>query len=159
MASLKVIAIDPGERTGWARATVVDGVIGEPVHGVSALQDFALKLGQVISDYDVVIYETWRLYPHMARKMIGNDMQPSQLVGIIRYLGWTNPGVKLVSQGANIKDYADKTMPEPWQERMAVASEEHDQDALRHLWYWYWRAFVVEDSHGKQAITAQRGDS
>lgn len=133
-----VLAIDPGERVGWATGEVDEG-LEVADHGVAPLRDFAIKLGESVSKYDVVIYETWRLRADVARKMVGNDFQPSQLIGIIRYLGWITPGVKLVSQGPQIKRTALKTMPIQIHRRMHLSSEQHDQDALMHLWYYAWK--------------------
>lgn len=149
----RVLAIDPGERVGWARAVLhPDGVlrwtdpdtegtcpgVRDVVQGVTPLKDFALKLGEVFGEYDTVVYETWRLYPHMAKKLIGNDMQPSQMVGIIRYCAWLNPKVKLVSQGADTKNLADNAYGAWLAPRFELSTEEHDKDALRHLvWYWH----------------------
>lgn len=141
---LAVLALDPGERTGWARADVQpDGSWQDIRQGVHALKDMALALDRNFRDYDLVIYETWRLYPHKAKAMIGNDMQPSQMVGIIRFLGWQYPDVQLVSQGASTKTTADKTMPEWLAERFTHSSEEHDRDALRHLWFWTWKNYPI----------------
>lgn len=141
----RVLAIDPGERVGWAT-----GLLGASAdefeienRGVHPLQDFALKLGKSIADYDVVVYESWRLYPGMAKRMVGNDMQPAQLVGIIRYLGWISPTVKLVTQGAKIKETALKTMPDWLSEHMKQSTEQHDQDAIMHLWYYHWSKTVL----------------
>lgn len=117
--------------------------------GVSTLKDFALALHANFANYDVVVYETWRLYPEMGKRMVGNDMQPSQLVGMIRLCAWLNPKVKLVSQGANIKKTAMKTMPDWIKARMELSTEQHDQDALMHLWHYYWTNYwTPEDSHG-----------
>jgi hypothetical protein len=143
---LRAIAIDPGERTGWAVGTVPPD---EPPRlliesqGVNTIKTFAKTLGEKIGDYDVVIYETWRLRPDMARKMVGNDFQPSQLIGIIRYLCWIHPDVKIVSQGPNVKATGEKVMPEYIRERFARSSEQHDKDALMHLSHWFWKAYTI----------------
>lgn len=150
---MKVLAIDPGERVGWAHGRAAPlandpdprygGAFEVTGQGVTPLQDFALKLHEVFGDYDVVVYETWRLYPGMAKAMVGNDMQPSQLVGMIRLCGWLNPKTRLVSQGANIKNTALKTMPAWLTERMEKSSEQHDQDALMHLWHFHWTKHIA----------------
>lgn len=150
----RIIALDPGERTGWA-AGVWDpqaGQLGELRQGVATLKDMAMALGDRIHTYDTVIYETWRLYPHMARAMTGNDFQPVQLVGIIRFLSWQHPHIKLVSQGANIKDTALKTMPKELADRFKRSSEQHDKDALMHLWHYIWRTRI--DGNEKQPVIA-----
>jgi hypothetical protein len=143
---MKAIAIDPGERVGWATSILTSTELTDIKQGVTPLKDFAMKLGKVAGEYDVIVYEAWRLYPAAAKSMIGNDMQPSQLVGMIRYFGWLNPQVKMVVQGANIKTTAEKTMPDWFKERMALSSEQHDQDALMHLWHYWWTLNVKEKS-------------
>lgn len=169
---MKALAIDPGERVGWARGEVVDGVrmmrgtnacsphIGEletiPTepckllrvedHGITKLWPFAVKLGKVFADYDVVIYETWRLRATMAKKFIGNDFQPVQLIGVIRYLHHIHPHVKLVSQGPAIKSTAEKTVPPDLRARLDALPKAHDEchdyDALLHLHHWFWKRYV-----------------
>ena len=143
---MRTLAIDPGERVGWAVGDANPNGLDILEQGVHPLKDFALKLGEVIANYDVVVYESWRLYPNAAKTMIGNDMQPSQLVGMIRYLGWLNPQVKMVVQGANIKETALKTMPEHIHERLAKSSEQHDQDAIMHLWFYWWDKYVRQEA-------------
>jgi hypothetical protein len=143
---MKILAIDPGERVGWATGTITPDGEGHALtvtgQGVDTLRDFSLSLEQHVREADVVIYETWRLYPHMAKKMIGNDMQPSQLIGIIRFVCWKDPSVKVVTQGASIKNTALKTMPEELHERMELSTEQHDQDAIMHLWHYYWKNYA-----------------
>lgn len=144
----RIIATDPGERTGWAHGLVDEaGKLEVTGQGVSTIKDFGLKLVEVAGNYDVIIYETWRLYPEMAKRMIGNDMQPSQMVGMIRLAAWMHPNVRLVSQGARIKKTALKTMPDWMVERMTESSEQHDQDALMHLWYFYWREVICQQAN------------
>lgn len=139
------IAIDPGERVGWAVGESDGDNLEVLRQGVHPLRDFAIALGKGIGNYDVLIYETWRLYPQMAKTMIGNDMQPSQLIGIIRYLGWITPGVEFVPYGANIKKTAEKTMPDWLRERSELSTEQHDKDALMHLWHWHWTKLHKEN--------------
>jgi len=144
---LNVLALDPGEKVGWARAVVLPNAEWLDLrHGIHHLKDMALALGRSAVRYDVVIYETWRLYPSMAKSMVGSDFQTSQFIGMVRYLTWINPRVKLVSQGASIKKTADKTAPDWLQEIIdnepASHDDGHNVDALRHLWFWTWEKYV-----------------
>lgn len=154
---LSALAIDPGERVGWANGLIhphhfqadqsgrehdLGAGLQVEGQGVHDLKTFALKMFESFANYDVVIYETWRLYPGHAKAMVGNDMQPSQLVGMIRLASWLNPKVKLVSQGATIKKTATKTMPAYIKDRFALSTEQHDQDALMHLWFYCWENYV-----------------
>lgn len=142
-----VLAIDPGERVGWAHGVLDDSSFEVTGQGVTPLRPFALKLEEVWPNYDTVVYESWRLYPTAGKTMIGNDMQPSQLVGMIRFIGWHHqPQVGMVVQPAKIKDTALKTMPEWLHERMKLSTEQHDQDALMHLWHYYWKTYIAKEA-------------
>lgn len=148
----RIVTIDPGERTGYATGVIYDGGDGVPEprlevseHGVATIKDFALKLHEVAEGYDAIVYETWRLYPKAAQYMIGNDMQSSQMVGMIRLCAWVY-NVPVVSQGADIKETALKTMPDWMHRRMAKSSEQHDKDALMHLWFYYWDKYVTAEA-------------
>lgn len=140
---MKVLAIDPGERTGWAIGEIEDSKLTIVNQGVTPLKDFALKFHEVAGDYDVVVYEWWRLRADVAKKMIGNDFLPSQLIGMIRLSAWLNPKVKLVSYGPQVKTTAIKVAPDWLKERKALSSEEHDKDALDLLYYYFWENFVT----------------
>jgi len=61
---------------------------------------------------DIVVYETWTLYPDKAQQQIGSDMPTSQLIGVIKYVHWATrdgsnrwPGgtIELIGQPASIK--------------------------------------------------------
>lgn len=153
----KVIAIDPGERVGWATAEYVApspelGADREGLflvnHGISLLKPFALKLAEVIPNYDIVIYEKFVLYAgEKGRSQVGSEIPTAQLVGMIRLLAWLNDK-KLVSQGATVKKTADKTAQGVFKELIESESKTHDDahdiDAIRHVWYWYWKQEVSD---------------
>lgn len=134
----RVLVMDPGERTGWCTAELSEKGIRKVTQGVHPIKDLALAVYNNAEKYDTFVYETWRLYPHMAKKLVGNDMQPSQFIGMIRLIGWLNPRIKLVSQGANLKETGMKVMPPNVRKRLRLSSEQHDKDALMHLSaYWF----------------------
>jgi hypothetical protein len=138
-----LFAADPGERTGVVvvavaadfnpQAATPDGfaIVDQDVWPVRAV---GTNLASWMRPCDVVAYETWRLYKTHALAMIGNDMQPSQVVGMIRYEAWRQ-NKKLVSNGALVKNPALKTMPGWLKTHMEKSSEQHDQDAIMHAWY------------------------
>lgn len=142
----QIVAFDPGERTGYAAGAMdVDKFdpktgAGFAVHdqGVLTVREAARELRALIAGRDVVVYETWRLYQDKALALVGNDMQPSQVIGMIRYVAW-DEGTKIRNNGADIKAVALKTMPDWLKEHMTKSTEQHDQDAIMHLWYYCWR--------------------
>jgi hypothetical protein len=140
-----IVAFDPGERTGFVAFTVdqsFDPETGNGLRvvdqGVLTVRQVARQLSEILAPADVVTYETWRLYATHAQEMIGNDMQPSQVVGMIRYEAWKQKK-KVVSHGADIKGVAWKTMPQWLRDHMDLSSEQHDKDAIMHGWYIVWR--------------------
>lgn len=142
---MKILAVDPGERVGWATGELDGDNLTIGAHGITALWPFALKLSQRVDTYDVVIYETWRLRRDMASKFIGNDFQTVQLIGVIRFLAMRTNTVQLVSQGPAIKSTAEKTAPPSLRARLdslpKAHDECHDYDALLHLHYWHWKRY------------------
>lgn len=142
----QIIAFDPGERTGYAVGSLdVDefdpktgaGFAVEE-QGVLTVREMGRQLRDLVRDCDVVVYETWRLYQDKALALVGNDMQPSQVIGMIRFVAWEQ-GTKIRNNGADIKAIANKTMPDWLRKHMAKSTEQHDQDAIMHLWYYCWR--------------------
>lgn len=141
----RIAAFDPGERTGYVVVlveasfdpTTGDGFTIEQ-QGVLTVRQVGHQLRSILEDVDLVAYETWRLYASHANEMIGNDMQPSQVVGMIRYEAWRQQK-KVVSNGADIKGVAYKTMPQWLRDHMDRSSEQHDKDAIMHGWYVAWR--------------------
>ncbi len=168
--ALSVLALDPGERVGWARAGVApDGEWYDVRHGITPLRDMAVAIhgtlcpdpdDPVIAYYDVVVMEDWRLYPHMAKTMVGSSFPSVQFVGMVRLCCWLNPAVKLVTQGAGIKSTADKTMAKLRPELFATVTnprahdDAHDMDALRHLWHWTFKTCVGSAPHSQQGVAA-----
>lgn len=144
---MKLLAVDPGEKVGWATACVEppDNALFLLDHGIHTWKDFTLKLGQVIGDYDVVIYETWRLSAKHAKHLIGSDMQSSQFIGAVRALAWLNE-VKLVASPPANKTTGYKVAPAYVKKIIDGLPKAHDEshngDALMHLAHYHWRTFV-----------------
>lgn len=142
----EVLAVDPGERVGWARASITP--TGEWIdmrHGITPLKDFAMALAQQAPAYDVVVVEDWRLQPNKAHSFIGSSFPSVQFVGMVKLLTWVNPHVKLVTQQPSERNLANKPMkalrPDLYDLVTKPISHDdgHDQDALKHLFYWTWR--------------------
>ena len=141
-----IVAFDPGERTGWCLARFREDdlasfeVLDQGVWTVVEVMDGRPAL---LVRADVVVDETWRLYESHALSMVGNDMQPSQVVGMIR-MAAREAGRPTTSKGANLKSMALSTAPAWLHEHMAKSSEKHDQDAILHAWHY---AFAKAHGH------------
>lgn len=164
---VRVLALDPGDKVGWARADVADdGTWTDLRHGITPLRDMALAIHSALDlhagvmchddednqdpnpDYDLIVMEDWRLYPHMAKQMIGSSFPSVQFIGMVRLCCWMS-GTKLVVQGASIKKTADKTLranrPDLYEMVTTARTHDdaHDTDAIRHLWHWTWKTRIA----------------
>lgn len=155
---MRVLALDPGERVGWARADVAeDGTWSELRHGITPLKDMALAVYRALEteppdiegdglpaklpEYDVLVVEDWRLRAEKAKSFVGSSFPAVQFIGMVRLCAWRS-GCKLVMQGPALKTTADKTLARLWPEMYEKVTQSishddgHDLDAIRHLWVW-----------------------
>jgi hypothetical protein len=157
---VRILAIDPGERVGWATAEVtvhgpgVQHRLDVTGHGIAYLKDAALQVYKAVVDedrIDVLVYETFILTHRGAKVMVGSDLQTAQLVGMCRLAAWLNPRVQLVPQGPAAMSSADKSMRThpsgvSMQERLDKLPKSHDDShdgsALRHLWTYFFERYV-----------------
>lgn len=157
----RILAIDPGERVGWCHGVILssDDVStyekqAQPAelevtgHGITPLKDFAIKLAEVIGNYDRVIYEIYRIQPGKERQHVGSEVPTLQFIGMARLLGWLSD-VQLVRQTTTHRDTGYKRAPE-WCpqiqeiiERLPKTHDDaHDGDALAHLAYYYTQHYL-----------------
>jgi hypothetical protein len=150
-----MFAADPGERTGVVTVRVERDfeprtatpesflIIDQEVLTVDGC---FRDLRDLIRPVQVVVYEAWRLYPTHAEEMVGNEMVPSQVVGMIRYVAKQFPK-QIVSNGAEVKKVAVATMPDWLKAHMAKSSEQHDQDAIMHAWFYAVERYYQEEAN------------
>lgn len=136
---MKILALDPGEATGWAWGTLDDeGLLQVGGSGWDPWKTVVMHLAQkqvlaATREYDVLVYEAWRLRGSVAKSLVGSDMQSSQAVGCIKLCGWLS-GARIVSQEPSIKPVIDKIMGGP-DAYLPSSPVDHNKDALRHLYY------------------------
>lgn len=151
----RVLALDPGDRVGWAHAKVYDDGHWEDLkHGISPLKDCALAVHHALNypddmlpDYDLVVMEEWALYANKAKEMIGSTFPSVQFIGAVRLSCWLS-GTPIHMQGARNKTTALKSMPplnpplaELVERGMQHAHDDaHDMDAILHLWHWTFKS-------------------
>lgn len=147
---MKILALDPGEKVGWATASLDDGGLAVDTHGISHLKDMALAIFRAVVEerrYDLVIYETWRLRRDKAMTFVGNEFPSVQFIGMVRLCCWLS-NTKIVAQGPGVKQStADAVLDAghyPEIKKLIDGApkrhdESHDVDALRHLVAWHWK--------------------
>lgn len=137
-----IIAIDPGEMTGWARGQVDDGSVHIEAHGYTPWQDFVIAFAERMEEdpppYDVVVYESWRLRRSSALELVGSDLQSSQCIGAIKLACWRAQRrghvVRIRNQEPAIKNVIDSM--KGGKDYLPTSDKEHNKDAVRHFWFY-----------------------
>lgn len=168
----RVLALDPGDKVGWARADIHDdGTWTRFRHGILQLKPAALAVdsaltkppssaswpGTHLPEYDVVVCEDWRLYAHMAKHLVGSEIPSAQFIGMVKLACWKS-GVPLVMQFARqvnsnkpeILAPAEATMKRLRPDLFELVTQPgahddlHDMVAIKHLWLYTVKNFPVE---------------
>ena len=80
---------------------------------------------------DVVVFETFNLYPGAAAHLTHNEFYPCQIIGVIKTLCWINSTQFLVPQAPSIKKYSGG-LDERWKIfSKEVGSEKSEQDVYK----------------------------
>lgn len=138
MNNESILCFDPGNHTGWAFLDHDNlfscGTI-QPDESPKHLKQVAGTI-QILNP-DLVVYETFNLYPSMAKSLAWNSFFPCEVIGVIKCVA-TTMGCKIVGQAPSIKKYAGN-LPKcyfDYLERYKVEKTEHNKDATQHLCYY-----------------------
>lgn len=102
---MRVLALDPGETTGYAFVELASGVSPKEArptiraYGVIPLWHGADSLVDTCRP-DVIVLEAFRLYPHKAKQQYWNPMLTSQVIGAIKYIA-EQRDIEVVEQSAS----------------------------------------------------------
>lgn len=151
---MRVIAIDPGEMTGWAIGTLYREPLteggefrpwsedGKPFlvvtqYGYDPWKGFVMNYDKVMSGdnpFDVVVYESFRIRATAAKALTGSDVPTAQCIGAIKLGAWRN-NARLVTSEPSNKPVIDRQMggTDYLPKRDQV---EHYRDAVRHI-HWF----------------------
>ena len=143
---MSVIALDPGNSTGWVfrddAGKLIGGTIGECHADVWVLLERF--------DPDVVVFETFQMYPGKAQHLIWNTFYPVEVIGVVKLWhmlhdmktdagGYIRPR-KLVGLQPAVKKFALSTSEkELWktvERENGQPATEHLRDAVRLLRYY-----------------------
>ncbi len=129
---MRILALDPGESTGWVtnkNGTITGGTI---THDRQAVWRLLLS-----EDWDVIVFETFQLYASHARTLIGNKFYTCEIIGLIKLVA-DMTYIQLVEQGASVKKYSGAYVrDEPWQLlKKQKGATEHTWDAYQHYCYY-----------------------
>lgn len=130
-----VIALDPGNSTGWVFRAVDGSLVGGTV-GEDHLQVYML-----LENWrpQIVIYETFQLYPGKAQQLSWNSFYPVEVIGVIKLWVMRHPEVRLVGLQPSVKKFAlGNNELDLWKtvEKLDQVATEHLRDAVRLLRYY-----------------------
>ena len=133
--SQTIMALDPGNSTGWVirhECGLIGGTIGELHADVWMLLNWWKP--------DILVYETFQMYPSKAQKLIWNTFYPCEVIGVIKLWVQLHPEVVLVGLQPSVKKFAlSNNELDLW--KTVTCSEnqritEHTRDAVRLLRYY-----------------------
>lgn len=153
-----VIALDPGERTGWAAATMDRDLLVFHDYGAEKRRDLALALAYVqmigppypsgladqreekgiVGPFDVMVWEAWipREVNGSMDWIKGDKLLSARHVGHFELIAWLS-GAKTKEYGASNKKHFQSSMPPQLVAKQRAASEQHPKDAIMHLWGYF----------------------
>jgi hypothetical protein len=134
----RIIAIDPGDQTGYAIGVLGPGLFELQDYGYTDWKSFVINYDRVMLSerpFDIVVYESWRLRSTAAKQKTGSTFPEIQCIGGVKLAAWRNAGTVLVSQEPSFKPVIDAQMGGtdylPGRD-----GAEHHRDAVRHLYYY-----------------------
>lgn len=141
-----VLAIDPGESTGWLFGKPWnkddERILGQPYFhlvGGTAGKDHVEVAGIILSSRpDVVVLERFNLYPGKAKSMSWNSFYPCEVIGVVKYVCQLQC-IPIVELAPSVKKYSGVTTKNHptylWMKEHFECTE-HTYDALQLLEYY-----------------------
>lgn len=157
----RVIALDPGERTGWATATMDRDLLVFHDYGAEKRRDMALRLlheqcqGKPL--FDVMVWEAWipRADDTGSMEWIkGNKLLSVRHVGHFELIAWES-GTKTKEYGANLKKTFQASMPPQLVELQRGASEQHPKDAIMHLYGYFFENWFSATKPPEECVVVE----
>lgn len=141
---MKIVAFDPGNHTGWV---IYNSDTKEVVNAGTLLEDDMIEsLIELFTQYhvDIVVFETFNLYPALAKQLSWNSFYPVEVIGQIKLLAKEFNCKSLVGQQPSVKKFAGQPTQEDVKRVREKANTfsfggkftEHTKDAYLHLLYY-----------------------
>ena len=142
-------AVDPGDvHVGTVRIEVTDNeaaITHRPVRmGPEAFEQILIEETDR-GELDLLVVESFRLYPKMAREQGYSEFLTPQLIGVIRFIA-RRRGIPVYMQGASIKKMALQVASTPKPgfplqklrggRRDFEGRNQHERDAVAHGFWW-----------------------
>lgn len=136
----RIMCLDPGDHTGWFFINIDEN--GQRTYRGGTAQRSHMEVAELFQIYnpDIVVMESFHLYPGMAKSLSWNSFYPCEVIGVIRYICQRDKRM-LIEQSPSIKKYSGG-LNQLWVSiRNTFEYTEHTKDAFLH-----WRYFARQ--HG-----------
>lgn len=141
---MTIVCFDPGNHTGWVAQDTATGKMKAGTLLEETMMEGLIDIFNRLQP-EVVVFETFNLYPGMAKSLSWNSFYPVEVIGQIKLLCKMNGISNIVGQAPSIKKYAGQ----PTRDEVADLRErckhsnsalwgiftEHTKDAWLHLLY------------------------
>lgn len=132
----RVLALDPGETTGFAYFMDRELITSGQLPTGSTLRAVPILEGEIFDEFspDVIVCEEYRIYQWRAKHHAGSDLHTARLIGVIECL-CVQQHIPIRKQSAHIaKEFCTDAKLKDW--GMYVAGQRHARDAIRHACYY-----------------------
>lgn len=128
-----ILALDPGNSTGYV--TYRTEVGSNSLSGGTIFEDFE-SVFNLCKQADLIVYETFNMYPGAAKHLVWNSFYPCQVIGVIE-LAAQMFMIPVVRQSPGIKKFSGG-LDKVWKGfvRRNLDKTEHTKDAFLHLKYY-----------------------
>ena len=132
-----LLSIDPGETTGWVQFTdgkLVDtGMLETKKLGLGLLDIFNIKNPNVI-DFDYVVIEDYKIYPHMLKQHSLSAVFPVKVIGVLQYIFELKKIPVVLQMASTGKSFCTDKRLKEW--GYWIKGQKHSRDAIRHGAHW-----------------------
>lgn len=151
---MRILGIDPGGTTGivlaeWSGSGREFAVVESAAFTWE--ERFHLYTYVERTKWDVVVMESFHLYGHLAKNMVGSDFPSSQIIGAIEATIHRSRGS--LDDVHYQPAYVMKSVQVVPVHAEIVGLMEHRKDAYKHVRYW-----ILRNAHGQYAKPKKKGN-
>ena len=134
---MRVMILDPGESTGYLVADL-EGDNYQIASGGTLPKEHIKVFDAIRHEHpDLIVYETFHMYPGKAKALSWNSFYPCEVIGVIK-LTSTIGGIEIVGLSPSTKKYAGGFDNPVWINfRQTHEYTEHTKDTWLLFQYWY----------------------
>lgn len=135
-----VLAVDPGDTTGWAVADVDRSTFKVIATGTMLSWSYLERIA-VTHLPALVIYETFTVFPGKAKALAGDALEAVQTIGALKHICHQR-SLTIIGQQPSIKKVPVLPRDGWLTTYLRSLGSEHEKDAVMHI-YAYWRKSVM----------------